>query len=186
MGIVHRTLRRRRLNRTPWQPRRRLSRVPSARPLTSSRRSTPCRAVSSSAPAWSDARSWRRRSPALRHLASLGERKSSLLRRLPLHWRLSGWAAPQGCALQVPQGWRAALGTPGERPSRCAASGSHMVPPSACAHPPCAPTLCTHPVHPVHPVRPGSSTRSSRCCSRCSSWRSPCASTSAATARALC
>ena len=149
--MVHRT-RRRRLNRTPWQPRRRLSRVPSARPPTSSRRSTPCRAVSSSAPASSDAPPWRRRSPALRHLASLGERKSSPPWRAPfsadspptLHWRLSGWAAPQGCALQVPHGWRAALGPPGERPSRLAASGSHMVPPSACAHP----ILCTHPVHP--------------------------------------
>jgi len=46
--------------------------------------------------------------------------------------------------LAAPQPGLAPLGNPGERPSRLAASGSHMVPPSACAHP----ILCTHPVHP--------------------------------------
>ena len=60
-------------------------------------------------------------------------------------------AAPQPSALVSWGGLSrllAALGTPGERLSRSAASGSHGAALSACSPGPSAPALCTHPLHP--------------------------------------
>ena len=60
-------------------------------------------------------------------------------------------AAPQPSALPSWGGLSrllAALGTPGERLSRSAASGSHGAALSACSPGPSAPALCTHPLHP--------------------------------------
>ena len=60
-------------------------------------------------------------------------------------------AAPQPSALVSWGGLSrllAALGTPGERLSRSAASGSHGAALSACSPGPSAPALCTRPPHP--------------------------------------
>ena len=146
----------RRPHRIPWQPRPRLSPAPSARPPTSSMLSTLCPSASSSLPAWSNAPSWRRRSPVPslleRTLQAPGCTRHSRGAPQPLSrpWQPLRCLQPWRC-LQRVLAWRA----------------------RGPLHPPSAPALCT---------RPGSSTLLSQSSSRCSSPPSSTASGSAATA----